>query len=48
MLTMKWKVNSRCAVADIARQRSGFKFDDEQTRARLTEQAVQMHYFHAA
>jgi hypothetical protein len=42
------KEKSRCAVAEIARRRSGFKFEDEQTFARLTEQTVRMRYFHAA
>jgi hypothetical protein len=45
---MKWKENSRRAVADIARQHSGFKFDDEQTLALLALQSPRRRYFHAA
>jgi hypothetical protein len=45
---MKWKENSRCAVADTARRHSGFKFDDEQSLARLFQQTARVLYFHAA
>jgi len=45
---MRWKENSRCAVADFAQQHSGFKFEDEQTLSRLIQQTARLLYFHAA
>jgi len=32
---MTWEENSRSAVGDIAQRHCGFKFEDEQTPARL-------------